>query len=392
MKTTTKNNLPFWSLLGKLIAYSPKLYVLDALFWFFIMGLAIIPRLIIQAFFNQLTGESQINGSPLVLIGLLLAGGLGRIIAIILGRITKTQHRFLMSSLVRRNLFAELLKKPGAEPLNVHGEAKTTATGEILSYFREDAKQIEDNVVWTNEIFSDGIRVIASLIILLIVNPRLTLLVFLPISAIAIVIQQAEKRLKKYYRSGCQSTQKVTGLIGEIFASVQAIQVASAENYILNNFQKLNQKRHQKMVQDQVFTTAIESLLENLTTIGTGLILVVVAFSISQGIEPIKVGNFALFVYYLAFITDFFWSLGAFLAISKQTEVAMERISSLFNFNANTIVAHHSLYLPPIGGHKPPLPRIYQSTEQSSLEQLTVSNLTYQYPNSVEEFLILTSP
>jgi len=242
------------------------------------MGLAIIPGVIIREFFNQLTGESQLDWSPIVLIGLLLAGGMGRIIAIILGRITKTQHRFLMSGLARRNLFAELLNKP---------------------------KQIEDNVVWTNEILSDGIRAITSFIILLTVNVRLTLFVFLPLGAIAIVIQQAEKYLKKYYRRGRQATQQVTGLIGEIFASVQAIKVASAENSVLNQFRELNNQRHQKMVQDQVFSTAIDSLLENLTTIGTGLILVVVAFSLSQGMEPIAVGDFALFVYYLAFVTDF---------------------------------------------------------------------------------------
>jgi len=317
MKNTKKYRLSFWSLLGKLIAYAPTLYALDTLFWFFIMGLAIIPGVIIREFFNQLTGESQLDWSPFVLIGLLLAGGMGRIIAIILGRITKTQHRFLMSGLVRRNLFAELLNKPGAESLSIDQDQKTTATGEVLNYFREDAKQIEDNVVWTNEILSDGIRAIASFIILLTVNVRLTLFVFLPLGAIAIVIQQAEKYLKKYYRRGRQATQQVTGLIGEIFASVQAIKVASAENSVLNQFRELNNQRHQKMVQDQVFSTAIDSLLENLTTIGTGLILVVVAFSLSQGMEPIAVGDFALFVYYLAFVTDFLWSLGTFLATSK---------------------------------------------------------------------------
>jgi len=60
----------------------------------------------------------------------------------------------------------------------------------------------------------------------------------------------------------------------------------------------------------------------------------------------------------------------------------MERISSLFDSDFNPIVDHNPLYIPPVGGRKPPLPTIDQPVEQSQLQELTISNLTYQYPNS----------
>lgn len=384
---STDQSISIWHLLWQMIRYAPRLYALDTLFWLFIMGLPILPGIIIREFFNQLSGESQLDWSGEVLIGLLLAGGLGRIIAIILGRITKTQHRFLMSGLVRRNLFAQLLKQPGAEPFSVHDTAQeTTSTGEIISYFREDAHQIENNVVATNEILGEGVFAGIALIILLNVNARLTLLVVLPIIAIAFVIQQAEKRLKQYHRRSRHATQNVTGFIGETFSSVQAIQVAGAEDSILNHFRDLNNQRHRQMVRDQVFSTAIDSLLENLTTVGTGLILLVAAIAITQGAEPLTVGDFALFVYYLVLVTDFLWFLGTFLALSKQTEVALERITSLLKPNYSSqdhsIVQHHSLYLPTIGGRKPTLPNINPSTDCPQLEALTIRGLSYQYPSS----------
>lgn len=384
---STNQSISIWHLLWQMIRYAPRLYALDTLFWLFIMGLPILPGIIIREFFNQLSGESKLDWSGEVLIGLLLAGGLARIIAIILGRITKTQHRFLMSGLVRRNLFSQLLKQPGAEPFSVHDAAQqTTSTGEIISYFREDAHQIENNVVATNEILGEGVFALIALIILLNVNARLTLLVILPMIAIAFVIQQAEKRLKQYHRRSRHATQNVTGFIGEIFASVQAIQVAGAQHSVLNHFRDLNTQRHRQMVRDQVFSTAIDSLLENLTTIGTGLILLVAAIAIIQGAEPLTVGDFALFVYYLVLVTDFLWFLGTFLALSKQTEVAFERIASLLNANYssnhNPIVQHHSLYLPAIGGRKPTLPKVNRATDCSALEALTIRDLTYQYPSS----------
>lgn len=81
-----------------------------------------------------------------------------------------------MSSLVQRNLLEKLFQHPGAEPFTKDG--KTTSPGEIISYFREDVAQIEDNVVGTNEILGTGIFAFVSLVILLNVSVRLTIFVF----------------------------------------------------------------------------------------------------------------------------------------------------------------------------------------------------------------------
>ncbi len=380
-----KQAVSLWQLIRKMLRYAPKLYALDSLLWLFIIGLPVVPGLILREFFNQLTGESQFNLSLEALVGLLLAIGFVRILAIFLGRITKTQHRFLISALVRRNLFSQLLDQPGAQEFHVGNYGSSTVSmGEIISYFREDASKIEDNVVGTNEILGEGVFAIASFIILLSVNIPLTLLVFLPLIAIAFILQRAEQRLKQYHRSSRQATQAVTGLIGEIFGAVQAIQVAGAQTPILKHFQSLNNQRHGQMVRDQVFTTALNSVLENLTNIGTGLILLVAALSLSQDTETLKVGDFALFVYYLFFVTDFLWFLGKFLALSKQTEVAFERLASLLTITQSPepIVAHNPLYLQDIGRSIPPLPPIPQPQTPEKLQRLCAHNLTYRYPGS----------
>lgn len=385
---------PIWKLLWQMILYAPRLYLIDSVLWMFIMGLPALPGLIIREFFNTLTNQSQLSLSPQVLIALLFATGLGRIVAIFAGRVTKTQHRFTMSSLVRRNLLAQLFHHRGAEPFTLEG-GKTVSPGEIISYFREDVAQIEDNVVGTNEILGAGIFAVVSLVILLNVSIPLTVFVFLPLVVIAILIQMAEKRIKQYRRTSRQATQQVTGLIAEMFSAVQAIQVAGAEPIVLDHFRQLNEQRRHSMVRDQVFMAALNSSLENLISVGTGLILLVTSLSIASGAAVLTVGDFALFVYYLSFITEFLSFSGGFLALSKQTEVAFERMASLLQQepeassaitdrspSTSTLVAATPLYLHNLRGQKPPLPPIQQPEQPTKLHCLAVHNLTYHYPGS----------
>jgi len=67
---------------------------------------------LIIEFFNTLTGESQLGFSAWTFIALLLANGLGQIVVIFAGRLTKSQLRFTISSLVRRNLWEHILNRP----------------------------------------------------------------------------------------------------------------------------------------------------------------------------------------------------------------------------------------------------------------------------------------
>jgi ATP-binding cassette, subfamily B, bacterial len=387
MMSATKK-LRGWKLLWQLICYKPKLYLIDTCFWILIMGLPALPGLIIREFFNSLTGEAQFGLSPRIFIAFLLALNLGHIAVIFAGRITKTQHRFTMRSLVRRNLLERLLNNPHAQPMIAKGETnKTVSPGEVISYFRDDAEQIEDNVAWVSEILGEGIFAVISLVILLSVNVQMTLFVFLPLVGMVIIIQQTETRIKRYRIASRQATEKVTGILGEIFGSVQAIKVAGAEQDVLEYFRNLNEKRRQMMVKDSLLNAILNSLFQNMVNLGTGLILLMTSFLMQSGASKLTVGDFALFVYNLSFVTGFFNSLGRFIAFYKQTEVSFERMAALISgASADTLVAPNHLYIQDLGKTKKALPQLEQPLENESdrLQILKISNLTYYYPNTTQ--------
>lgn len=378
------NQVSIWHLLWQAIRYAPKLYWTDTVLWLFIAGLPAVPGLIVREFFNTLTGKSPFTLSPWVWIALFLATGMARIAAIFLGRITKTQHRFTMSALVRRNLLAKLLERPGAEPLIVAGTLDSSLSpGEVISFFRDDATQIEDTVVGTNEILGEGVFAVGSLLLLLSVNAQITLFVFLPLALISAIVHRISERIKRYRRASRQATQQVTGFIGEIFSTIQAIQVAGAEPTVLKHFQRLCDRRRQFMVQDQFFRAILDSSFETLVSLGTGAILFFAAQSMQADASTLTVGDFALFVYYLSYVTYFLGFLGSFLALSKQTEVSFERMEGLLSCEASAIASHHPLYLPTLTGHTPQLPTLQSHPNRSDrLHELVALNLTYYYPGS----------
>ncbi|AFY49085.1 ABC-type multidrug transport system, ATPase and permease component [Nostoc sp. PCC 7524] len=375
-----------WQLLWQLICYKPKLYLIDTCFWIFIMGLPALPGLIIREFFNSLTGKAQFGLSPWAFIAGFVALNLGHILVILIGRITKTQHRFTMRSLLRRNLLERLLNNPHAQIKVTQDDTdKSVSQGEVISYFRDDTQHIEDNVAWVSEIFGEGIFAVLSLVILLSVNVPMTLFVFLPLVGMIVIIQKAETRIKKYRQASRQATQKVTGILGEIFSSVQAIKVAGAEQDVLTYFRTLNDKRRERMVKDSLLKAILSSLFQNMVNFGTGLILVMASFLMQSGVNQLTVGDFALFVYNLSFVTGFFASVGGFMALYKQTEVAFERMTSLISgASAETLVAPNQLYLQELGKSRKNLPRLEQPTNNAShqLQSLRLTSLTYIYPGT----------
>lgn len=366
--------------------YAPRLYAIDSLFWVLITGLPVVPGLIIREFFDALTEQSRAGESPWIWVALLLATGLGRIAVLFAGRFTKSQHRFTVSSLVRRNLWEQILNRPGAEPLRGKDKLEQTVSpGEVISYFRDDMDQIEDNVAGISEITGAGLFALGAIALLFTVNARITVLVFLPLVGMVAIVKQAEARIKRYRRAGRQATEQVTGLVGEIFSAVQAIQVAAAEETILAQLRQVNERRRQMMVRDQLLTALLDSMFQNMVSLGTGLILILASQSMQADRPALTVGDFALFVYSLSFVTDFLYFLGQFMALYKHTEVAFERMERLLpGTPVEAFVAPAPLYLPDLRGRPPSLPPVshLHRDQQDCLQELRIENLTYTYPGS----------
>ncbi|MEL6309460.1 MAG: hypothetical protein AAFQ52_15060, partial [Chloroflexota bacterium] len=108
-------------LMNDLATYRARLYGTDFLLWLFIIGLPAVPGLIVSEFFDVLTGDSTLGWDAYSILAIWGAVALFNVVVIFMGRLTKTQHRFAMSGLVRRNVLVGLMDRPGAEQFKTKG-------------------------------------------------------------------------------------------------------------------------------------------------------------------------------------------------------------------------------------------------------------------------------
>ncbi|WP_127580210.1 ABC transporter ATP-binding protein [Paenibacillus koleovorans] len=356
--------------LWRTIRYRGGMYAMNATAWSLIYLAPIVPGLITKEFFDLLSGEAAAGLGVWSLVALLLAAALGRSALILVGFVTDVQFRARIGGFLRRNMLSHILKEPGARAIPV-------SPGEAISNFRDDVDQMEETTSWSVDAFGMTVFAAASFFILLRIDVTLTLLVFVPLVVVVTAAQLSTAMLQKYRAMSREATSQVTGAIAEMFGSVQAIQVAGAEDRVIGRFRRLNDTRRSAMLKDKLMNQLLESVFSNTVNIGTGLILLLGAKSMQRG--DFTVGDFALFVYYLNFVTQFIQNFGKFLTLFKQSEVSKQRMAELMQHApASKLVEPHPLYL---RGAMPPLEQPVR-TPDDRLDRLEVNGLTYRYPEN----------
>lgn len=356
-----------YRLIWRLIRYRPWLYSFDLVFWILDSLLPLAPGLLAKAFFDTLSGEAPFQAGLPMLIMLMLVTGFTQVAVLYGGVVVDNRVRFNISSLLRRNLLVHILNYSGTQTVS-------RSPGQVISYFREDVFEIENSADWVIDTISISFFAVVALVVLFHINAQITFWTVVPLLFIVLGVQAATGRIKQYRQASRQATERVTGAIGEVFDTVQAIQVANAEQHVIAHLGRLNNDRRRYMVKDQLFSQFLNSFFANTITLGTGLILYLSAAAIQDA--SFSVGDFALFVSYLGYLTNFMNFFGRILAQYRQTSVSFERLLSLLRgAPAGALVAHHLLYLNDLI-----LPVPYPvKTEADNLVEMEVKGLTYHF-------------
>ena len=360
-----------WVFMWRLIRYRPALYSVTAACWILVSLLPVVPGLLIQQFFNTVAKTPYLTRAvwELIILFLLTAGV--RAVFILLSAVLGNLSRFSMSGLIRHNLLKYILERPGAQAL-------PASPGEAISIFRDDVQQAEDAVDWSIDVMGQGLFALVAVVILLRISVVTTLSVFLPLVAVIALAQLLSKRLQTYREVSRQATGEVTSALGEIFRSVQAIKLARAEGRVAEHFQTLNERRQRASLNDKVLEQVFFSTANNVVSLGTGLVLLLMAGSLRT--LQLGVGDLAIFLYYLAFISDFTQFFGMFLGHYAQTGVAFRRMTTLQQgVPAANLVTHRSLLL---SERLAQTPSLLPAAEHPALQLLEVKGISYHYPGT----------
>lgn len=377
MTSTTLNptenipSLPAWKVIHEMIRFRPWLWFVDFIsvaVMRFIWQIA--PALILKAFFDMLTGGAQITFGIWGVVALFVSLWVGRVLGTYGFYYADVPIFADMSTLLRKNLLRHILKRPGASPL-------PDSAGEAVSRFKTDVNEIPLFVILVNDVLVGLVVIAVAIVLMTRINPSVTIMALIPLVIVGIIANIATGRIEHYRRASRQAGGKVTGFIGEFFGAVQAVKVASAEKNVIGHFHKINDERRVLTIREKVFDEVLGSLYRNTSTLGTGVILVLVGQSMRTG--NFTLGDFSLFVYLLQSMGDLTTFGGMLWARYKQLDVSVKRMYRLMeNAPLDALVQHSPINL--MG----PLPDVTYPTKTASdrLDELAADHLTFHYPDS----------
>lgn len=354
----------------RLIAYAPFWYTVNALCWIVFHSLPLVPGLLARAFFDALEGRTAAGLTLESIVALTVAAGLAKAGSVYVAVLSGNRLGFRKWGLLNRNLLARFLERPGAQAL-------PGSVGEAISTFRDDLGIISLMCDWVFDALAGLIFAGGGIAILLRVDGRVTLLVFMPIVVVVALAQAARTRLERLREQSRAATARVTGVIGEILSAVQAIQVAGAEENVIAHLRRLGDERQRMMLRDRLLELTLDAIFANTARLGAGLTLLVVASRMRSG--AFTVGDFALFSTYLMQVADYTGFLGYLVRTYRQSRVALKRAAALLlGAPPQSLVAHHPVYL------SGPLPKLTPLLKRKSdrLETLEVVNLALRHPET----------
>ncbi len=350
--------------------------------WFMDMGgfgfrLSMIPLvgLVLRGFYNSLTGDPgpQIGYVEAalwqLLLGILALGG------IVIAFYGNFAYRYHGMALLIRNMFSRILDLPGAVALPLTAEGRPQASGQVISTLRDDPREVTNMMIQLLDVAAFGVASIISLVLMWRIDPWITLGTFGPLALIVLVVQQLKGVIKRTRQQSREATSRVTGLIGDMFNSTQAIKVANAEARLIDYFATLNDQRRAVMIKDRLLNQVVDLLGGSATAIGTGLILLLAADAMSN--SRFTIGDFAFFTTNIWTVTVGMRTLGNVIAQSYQIGVSFQRMESLLQgAPAATLTEPQPLYAAAEQGESAQPVK----TPDDRLARLQVQDLTYHYP------------
>ncbi len=359
--------IPTWSFNWQLILGPPRLFGPHFLLMTLYLAGRVVPGLIERQFFDHLSGATAAGPGLWELIALYVSFETARLGSSLGAEWFGWRFRYTVGALVRRNLFASLLRRPGSAQLPV-------SSGEAVSRYRDDVAEVCDFPTWLPHVAGHMLGFVLALLLMARINLTITLIVFLPLAGTVVLTRLAWSRILRYRHASRIAAGQVTAFLGELFSAVQAVKVAGAENEVIDHMLALNEARRRAAVRDRAFEEMLNSLFSTATAFGIGMTLLFAGGGIADG--RFTVGDFALFVYYLFFTTELPSVVGTFVGDYQQQAVSIGRLAELAAGDpAQVLLEHAPVYE---RGELPRLPALVREPEDR-LRLLEARGLTYRH-------------
>lgn len=227
-----------------------------------------------------------------------------------------------MQTFLRANLLVGQMASGGPEAGQPVGSA-----GEAVTHFRDDAEDVARLVDGMIDVSAGLVFTIVAAFVLGSANLAGALVLIGPLVLVAIATKTMDARIKRYRMADRAATAAVTGFVGDVMAAATTVKVNDAAPASLERLRGLVDRRRATAVRDRVLEEGVQAFSRGAADAGLGLVLLVGAGALASG--RFDVGELALFVAYLGWLSFLPRMVGRVLARHKQAAVAFDRMSHL---------------------------------------------------------------
>lgn len=307
-------------LIARLIRRRWFLFLLNILFHVIRMSAMLVPALAIRACLDILTGDAVVDWSYHTWVLILVGSQVGRYLNVFAHVAVDTTLVYDLGGYLRRNLTREILHRPGADALLV-------SSGQTISRFRDDVGEVTNLIKRIDDMAGRIFFVSSAVAIMVSISSSITLYVIGPMFLFSMFVYLFGRGVQRYHLHARQAAERVGGLVGEVFGSVQAIQVAGAADSLVEELGTRNDARKVAAVRSRMLWEGLQSVSDIGLTVGMGAILLFAARS--TGDDSFTVGDMVLFIDYFQWVVGLTGHIGDFILESKRTGVSLNRLGEL---------------------------------------------------------------
>lgn len=205
------------------------------------------------------------------------------------------------------------------------GYFERTSVGDTLSRITNDVDTLGQSLnQGVTQLITSVTTIVGVLIIMLSINPLMTLItvVILPVSIVLIMV--VVKRSQKYFVAQQRTLGKINGIVEETFSGHAIVKAFNREDGTVDRFNETNAKLYGSAWKSQFFSGLMQPIMTFVGNLGYVAVAIAGSFLAVQGI--ITVGDIQAFIQYVKNFTQPITQLTQVSNVLQQMAAAAERI------------------------------------------------------------------
>ena len=232
---------------------------------------------------------------------------------------------WIMSSVSQRTRYqlrGAIAEKIDRMPM---GYFERTSVGDTLSRITNDVDTLGQSLnQGVTQLITSVTTIIGVLIMMLSINPLMTLItvVILPVSVVLIMV--VVKRSQKYFVAQQRTLGKINGIVEETFSGHAIVKAFNREDGTVDRFNETNAKLYGSAWKSQFFSGLMQPIMTFVGNLGYVAVAIAGSFLAVQGV--ITVGDIQAFIQYVKNFTQPITQLTQVSNVLQQMAAAAERI------------------------------------------------------------------